>query len=173
MKMNKTGLLVIGLLLVGIIVLTIFSYEPEGEVIDQAKEIAEVTFHKDNIKSTRTVDNFSLYLPEELTVDQEENSNLVLSKEEQIYLLFYNPLESSKSELNFQSAQAAGNYVLLESFTDDQRFGYIMVKTAKKDAFELQIGVGGVKITTITSKVHLVEDAELMMKMANSIAYES
>ncbi|WP_407272255.1 hypothetical protein [Radiobacillus sp. PE A8.2] len=148
----------------------------EEEVLEDVKGTAQTSFDDENIESNTDTETFSFYLPRGYEITEETKSNLLLNKGDQTIILFYNALESTTSNLNYQAAEAAGNYILLKSYEDDDRFGYVLVKafeSEEEESYELQIGVGGVKITTITTKGELVQDTEEMMQMANSIAYGS
>ncbi|MCT2535023.1 hypothetical protein NC661_02810 [Aquibacillus koreensis] len=147
--------------------------ETEEEVLKEAQDIASAKFEEESLESNQDVEHFSLFLPEGFTIVEETMNNLLLEKEDKTYILFYNPLEEKTSRLNYEAANAMGNFTLLESFETDDRFGYISVTTSgdEEASYELQIGVGGAKITTMTTLDDLVEDTETLMQMANSIAY--
>ncbi|MDL4839387.1 hypothetical protein [Aquibacillus rhizosphaerae] len=148
--------------------------QSEEEALKEARTIAESTFNSNSVEVNQDLEHFSLYLPNNFEIIEETQSNLILEKSDQTYILFYNALEETTSELNYQAAESAGHFTLLESFENSDRFGYIgVVSSEEEDTYELQIGVGGVKITTYTSVNDMEEDAEAMMQMANSIAYTS
>ncbi|MRH42816.1 hypothetical protein GH741_08975 [Aquibacillus halophilus] len=147
------------------------SLKSEEQVLEETQEVAINTFQQESVDTNTELENFSLYLPGGFEITEETMSNLILQRDDQTYILFYNALEDTTSELNYKAAESIDESTLLESFEDENRFGYIKVLSTEEDSYELQIGVGGVKITTRTSKDQLVEDTEEMMKMANSIAY--
>lgn len=141
----------------------------EEEVIKETKDAAKETFSaEEGIEVNKELENFSLYLPDDLTVKDATASNVILKNGDQTYIVFYNKLELPTSKLNYKSAQR-DDALLIESFSDQDKFGYIRVLASEDDKYELQIGIGGVKITTYTEKSDLVEDARELMKMARSI----
>lgn len=170
MKINRSGLFVIASMIIVITIVTALSIEPEETTVKKAGQLAEELFKEDAVKANKELEFFSLYLPDHFEIKEESKNNLILDKDGQTFILFYNALENTMSELNFQAAAAIEDYSLLKSFSDNKRFGYIFVGETP-NGFELQIGVGGVKITTFTTQAKLREDTESMMKMANSIAY--
>ncbi|MBM7572830.1 hypothetical protein [Aquibacillus albus] len=142
----------------------------EEKVLEDVEIAAEKIFKQEkSISPNKELKSISVYLPVDFTVTEESTSNVILEKGDQTFILFYNPLEDSKSELNYEAASAADNIVLLESLEDDDRFGYISVLELKDDRYELQLGIGGVKITTRTSMGNLENDAENMMEIVSSI----
>ncbi|MFD2046365.1 hypothetical protein ACFSTA_10705 [Ornithinibacillus salinisoli] len=167
--MKKSTMFVIGLLSLFIIIISFYTYESEDMIIEDVSRVAENSFHEHTeIETTFEATSFSFYLPEGLEVDEEDASNVILHSGEQTYIIFYNQFEEPTSELNYNNAKT-DQAVLLESFEDEEKFGYIRVIPKEEKAYELQIGIGGVKITTITSTSKIEEDTEELMKTARSI----
>ncbi|GAA5416386.1 hypothetical protein Pryu01_01420 [Paraliobacillus ryukyuensis] len=142
----------------------------QEEALSAVKENASTVFHEEPLQSNEQFDNFSIYIPDGYNVVDESKSNLILESGNQTYILFYNALESTTSQLNYQAAESNGNNELLEAFETEERFGYVRVTGLDKD-YELQVGIGGVKITTQTTLSNMAEDVKEMMQMANSMAY--
>ncbi|WP_058307060.1 hypothetical protein [Gracilibacillus massiliensis] len=171
MKFEKTGLVVISFLFVFLVGISIMSIQPKEEVLTNAIEVAEQQFEQESKEQNKQVENFSLYLPEGYEVEEQNNSNLLLNKEEKTFILFYNKLETRTSRLNYEAAKEINNHEWLEAFEDKERFGYINIMV-RDEVFEVELGVGGVKVTTRSSKEELVSDVGDMMDIASSIAYE-
>ncbi|GGM26336.1 hypothetical protein GCM10011351_09980 [Paraliobacillus quinghaiensis] len=142
----------------------------EEEALNLVEEAAKATFEADTIEPNQEVEGFSVYLPDDFEIVEETESNLLLESGDQMFILFYNALEASTSQLNYQTAEANDNYSLLQSFEDNERFGYVKVAETE-EIYELQVGVGGVKITTQTTLETMEDDTIAMMQMATSIAY--
>lgn len=159
-----------GMLLIMLVSILAGCSPSEEEALASVEEIANASFEQEALDANQTFDNFSIYIPSGFEVTEESQSNLILEQGSQTYILFYNALENSTSKLNYQAAEANGNHQLLESFENEDRFGYVKVTKLEKD-YELQVGIGGVKITTQSSLSNMEEDTEAMMQMANSIAY--
>ncbi|MFC4403618.1 hypothetical protein [Gracilibacillus xinjiangensis] len=173
MKQEKAGLVVIIILLAAFIGISVWSIVPTEQVLEEAVKIAEEQFQQEKEAATHEVTDFSLYLPEGYEIEEETSNNLLLKQEDQTYILFYNSFENETSQLNYEAIQDSDNQLKLEAFEDDNRFAYISIIEHDGHSYQLQIGVGGVKITTISDMDNLVHDAEQMMKMANSVAYEN
>lgn len=171
MKGKKTGLIIIFFLILCFIGISMWSVKPVEEVLSDAVEVAEKQFKDHSGEINTELAHFSIFLPEGFNVEEQSAHNLILTKEEQTYILFYNELESEASRLNYNAVSDENkNSKWLESFEDNERFGYIYI-TELEEQFEVQLGVGGVKVTTISSQERLLEDVNDMMEMANSLAY--
>lgn len=160
-----------------IIVLFLFSLsgcslKSEDKVMDDTAEIVKQTF-KDaaTIQANNDVNSNPIYIPSHLEIESGDKTNLILKEADQTYIVFHNTIENSRSELNFQAAKTS-DALVLESFSDNEKFGYIRVLPDEGKGYELQIGIGGVKITTYTTKAKLEKDAEELMKMAKFLVQD-
>lgn len=165
---NPTHILLIIILSV-IITLVGCKDQSEEEVVEEALDIAEKTFTSlQTVTPNTELGHLSLYLPKHIKADEVDENNMILSDAKQTYILFYNELEEPTSELNYQMAETDGA-LLLETFQSPEKFGYIRILTEEDNGYQIQIGVGGVKITTYTTKKEIVNHAEELMKIALSI----
>lgn len=171
MKREKTGIAVIFLLLVFLFSISIWSIQPVEEVLNEAVEEAEEQFYEKPIEPNIQLNHFSLFLPDNFEVEEQSDYNLILDKDGQTFILFYNALEEKSSRLNFEEAKQRSNHSQrLESFEEQDRFGFVHI-LENNEQFEIQLGVGGVKVTTISSTGEMEENVGNMMKIANSLAY--
>lgn len=146
--------------------------QSEEEAIKDAKKYAENVFNSnEKVETNHTLDSFSMFLPENLEVAEEDMSNVVLKDGDQTYIVFYNSLEDPLSKLSYKvAATKSKDSLLLETFEDPKKFGYMRILPHKdENKYELQVGVGGVKITTYTTKGNLDNDSKEIMKIARSI----
>ncbi|MBP1947839.1 hypothetical protein [Virgibacillus litoralis] len=158
-----------------LVTLTACSMQTEEEAIKDAKESAKKIFNSDEkIETNHKLDSFSMYLPNSLEVKEEDENNVILKDGDQTFIVFYNNLEDPLSKLSYNSAAAKSDKaLLLETFEDKNKFGYMrIIPHNQEEDYELQIGVGGVKITTYTSRRNLSDDSEELMKIAQSIALQ-
>ena len=170
--MPKPTYIVSALLLIFIIVLSVYSYQSEESIIEQAGNTAnEIFFNKDIPKDNYTGEHFSFYLPEPMEVEEVDNFNAMLKSGDKTIIIFYNTLEDNLSKLNYEAAKTE-EAVLFESFEDDNKFGYVRILPFDTEGkFEIQIGVGGVKVTTISTKSEAINDAGNLMNIALSIVH--
>jgi len=151
-----------------LLMITACNMKSEATILKEVEEVSEAMFEeKESIKANHQLDSLTLYIPEHLTIDEEDDSNIILSNQDQIYIIFINHLEKPTSKLNYKAAQNS-QALLMKSFQDNDSFGYIQVIPEDDNTYELQIGVGGIKITTLTNKRKVVTDAEDLMKIAIS-----
>lgn len=158
-----------------IIVLSWASMETEEETIQDTLKTAEKVFNSsEKIVANHTQGPFSMYLPKSLEITEQDESNVILKNDDQTYIVFYNSLEDPLSRLGYELATAGNeDAILLETYEDKDKFGYIRLLPRDEADYELQIGVGGVKITTYTSKDALKNDSANLMKIACSIALQN
>ena len=161
---------VIVVMLTFITILVSCNPKSEEEVIQEAEDIAQKTFtSSQTITPNQELDHLSLYLPNHLEIEEIDENNIILSDNKQTYIIFYNNLEDPTSELNYQIASNR-DALLLEAFQDEEKFGYIQIISEDEDKYEIQIGVGGAKITTYTNKNRMINHVEELMEIALSIA---
>ncbi|MEC5421890.1 hypothetical protein QGM71_00090 [Virgibacillus sp. C22-A2] len=170
--MKNSTRLVIGIMLVFIVVVSSCGTKSEEEALIDAKKMAEDIFvNNEPIETNYELNNMAFYLPGSVEVTDEVDSNIILSDSDRTYIVFYNKIENPLSKLNYSTAQSP-NALLLESFSNDKKFGYIRILPDEEREYELQVGVGGVKVTTFTTKMKMDDDARELMKVARSIAVQ-
>ncbi|MFC0522280.1 hypothetical protein ACFFGV_01590 [Pontibacillus salicampi] len=146
-------------------------FTTEKKAIEKATGAAKQEVKREDVKVNKELDDISLYLPEKMAVISEESNNLILQEDDQKYILFYNPFEKQTNDTFYLSAKEAKDIRSISSFELKDRFGYIRIIALDDNAYELQVGVGGAKMTTETTKRAMEEDARDMMKMVRSIQY--
>ncbi|TCT19913.1 hypothetical protein EDD68_11642 [Melghiribacillus thermohalophilus] len=144
----------------------------EEQIIDDTERAVKDAFLADPTEATEETDSLSLYVPEKMDMADATEYNLVLQDGDQTYLLFFNPLEEDASRLLYESANK--NDVLIDStFQSEEQFGYVVAVPYNDDGqYELIVGLGGKRISTVSEKRNLAEDAGLMMEMVRSISYK-
>ena len=141
------------------------------EAISQSKKIAETAFKEKQMKTTESTNGIRYYLPKGFNVENEMENNIILLKGKEEYILFVNPEEPFTSEVVFNEMKSAKENAETDTFKTNDRFGYISINPAKDKKFELIVGIGGVKMTTLTSANNMVENTKDMMEIANSVQY--
>lgn len=153
-----------------LIILIVGCSKSEEKVLEEADETAKRIFTQEEfVEVNYTDDSLSFYLPQYLhIVDQDEN-NIILEGKDNKYVIFINNLEDSTSQLHFESLRNE-DALLIKSYEREDIFGYIQIlEMTEDDQYELQIGIGGVKITTYTTLKEIVKETEELMKTAKSI----
>lgn len=140
------------------------------ETLNDAKIAAETVFKNEQLTKTNyDLDDISFYLPKKLVVKEKVESNIILEDGKQTYIVFYNEHEKPTSKLYYKTTEN-DEALSYKSFKDDSKFGYLQILPDEGKGFEMQVGIGGVKITTYTKKRKMEKDAEELMKIVKSIA---
>ncbi|MCU9614244.1 hypothetical protein OEV98_11795 [Caldibacillus lycopersici] len=144
-----------------------------SEEQDKAKENAVEAFEANNINPNNSIENFSVYLPSGMDVDESDPNNIVLSNGSKLYLLFINPNENESSKVIYETTlNSTENIRLKETFEKDNRFGFIIINDVSEDLYELTVGIGGTKLTTETDAANIAHEAKLMMEIVSSIEFD-
>lgn len=172
MKKNIT-LLFPGLLIL-LFVISGCNKTTEEEVFKHIGDAVESAFATDEAEPNENLELFNLYMPDQFNIIEDSPNNLIFAEGNQMYILFYNTFEDEQSELFYLSAKANGSYSLIDTYHNEpeERFGYLKIAD-REDTYQLEVGIGGVKITTQTSLDQIEEDAVKMMTMINSIEFDS
>ncbi|WP_164668327.1 hypothetical protein [Virgibacillus doumboii] len=171
---NSIIIVIVSSILIAVLSLT--GVQTEEEAVQDAITAAKKVFNSnEKIEVNHSKGSFSMYLPDSLEVTEHDASNVILKNGDQTYIVFYNSLEDPLSKLGYKSvASKSESALLLETYEDEDKFGYIRIlENDEGESYELQIGVGGVKVTTYTSKAALENDSKNLMKMARSIALQN
>ncbi|WP_152983723.1 hypothetical protein [Peribacillus muralis] len=137
---------------------------------EKAVKAAEVAFRDDDKQPNVEVGLIHVYLPRGFKVEEEDDNNVIIKQADKAYLLFVNPNEKEDSSVLFLAIKKqAGQYLVLHSFQNDDKFGFVSIKESMKEKYELAVGIGGVKLTTETDKDRLKNDAKQMMEVVSSI----
>jgi len=159
----------ISLLLIGLTILIVSGCGlSEEEVLENISETIQTSFNRQSPEPNVEFDHFNIYFPENIEIIEESDGNLIFNDQDQTYILFYNQLEPPTSDAFYLAEKRRGNYLLLESYQDDERLIYVKVSEVEED-FELQVGVGGLRLTTHVSLRELEDTFNQMVDMINSI----
>lgn len=140
-----------------------------ANAVDKAKEIFQ---DETPVNVNYEAEDFPLYVPKRFDINSADEHNVILQDGDQKYIVFYNELEDSRSKLHYNEAKTIGT-LAFEAFEDEGKFGYIRIMPDEGEGYEIQVGIGGVKITTLTKKGNMEKDAEEMMNIAKSIVANS
>ncbi|MCA1319922.1 hypothetical protein LC085_08340 [Bacillus tianshenii] len=141
---------------------------------DASKETlkaVEESLSEEKKEANEASDQFSYYLPPEYEVDSAATNNIVLTHKEQTYILFINPFEPDDSKVIYESTlEGYESPEVEETFSKDGEFGYVIIDRLEKEEFyEITVGVGGVKMTTVTDPDNMEKSADTMMEIVSSV----
>ncbi|WP_144510896.1 hypothetical protein [Bacillus sp. FJAT-22090] len=142
------------------------------EQVDDGIENAKVAFQGDAEKPNEKINNLKLFLPSGFSIEEKsDESNIILSKGKESFILFINPNELPGSRLYYDLMMADTNLKIIEENTFEQngRFGFAAVIENSGDQYELITSIGGIKLTTISKEHNVAENLEKMMMIVRSI----
>lgn len=152
------------LVLAGLIFTPMFINENKNAIDEAAK-----AFQNKPLKSDNNIQGISIFLPQGFIIETEEATNFVVKKGSQRYLIYVNRLEKKTSKQVYQNVLNTGaHFTINETFKDGYRFGFLLAEKTD-DKIELTVGVGGFKMTTMTTRSNMAADARNMMRIINSI----
>ncbi|MGO4888757.1 hypothetical protein ACJ2A9_13425 [Anaerobacillus sp. MEB173] len=143
------------------------------EMIEETKNTFIEGFHQERVEANEETAEIHYFLPSSFSVSDVSENNVIFEKGNQPFLLFYNPAEGLDSQVNMErDLEFKEEALLFETIDSEGRFGYIMVVPEESDQYTLVIGVGGMKITTMSSLSDLSASAKDMIEVLNSISYK-
>lgn len=123
-------------------------------------------------KVTETVGRIQFYLPYGFKVEKtEDNVNILLSKDDNSYILFVNKHEDKDSKLLYALLKQDDSKKIIEETTFEQNnvFGFSAVVKNAQGAYEVIASYGGVKMTTLSTEKEIAENIEDMLKIVRSV----
>jgi hypothetical protein len=142
----------------------------DEEITKTTIELTEQEFESKTKKPNKESALFSYYLPEEFSVKETNKFNVLLEKGNQDYILFVNENEEKNSKVSYETlAEEFNKPFISETFSDNDRFGYLFVNKLEKNRYEVTVGIGGTKLTTVAKSTNVSDSAKNMMDIAASI----
>lgn len=135
-------------------------------------EKAEKAFHAEPAERNEEVNGIEFYKPTRYTIDESsDEQNIVLKKDDDLFILFINPKESNDSKLFYELLLEQKRKVIAEKvLSTEEMFGFISImETAEEDVVELIASVGGAKISTQTTTNKMKTYLPEMMDIVRSI----
>lgn len=136
-------------------------------------ESAKVAFQGDAEKPNEKVNDINIFIPSGFSIEEESNeTNIILSKGKESFILFINPNELPSSQLYYDLMTSDKNLKVLEEKTFEQngRFGFAAIIVNSEEKYELITSIGGIKLTTISDQQDVAKNLEKMMLIVRSIS---
>lgn len=144
----------------------------EEQTVD-GLENAKIAFQGDAEKPNEKVDDINIFIPRGFSIEEEsDETNIILSKGNDSYILFINPNELPSSQLYYDLMTSNSNLNVLEKKTFEQngRFGFAAIIKNSEEKYELITSIGGIKLTTISAQQDIANNLEKMMLIVRSIS---
>jgi len=165
------GRAIISILFLSLLFLTGCSVSIE-DATQKSVDTFEETFKAQPLETSEDTDIFAYHLPTGFTIDSESENNIVLTQEEQTYLLFVNPFEPKDSEVLYDSTKVnLSNLLVDHTVTDEGRLGYLLISPVdgEEEFYEVTVGLGGEKMTTVTDTSNMEASTKSMMEIISSV----
>lgn len=144
----------------------------EEQTVD-GLENAKVAFQDDAEKPNEKVNDMNIFIPSGFSIEEEsDETNIILSKGDDSFILFINPNELQSSQLYYDLMMADSNLEVLDKKTFEQngRFGFAAIIENSEEKYELITSIGGIKLTTISEQQDIANNLENMMLIVRSIS---
>ncbi|UGB29839.1 hypothetical protein [Metabacillus sp. B2-18] len=137
-----------------------------NDSIDHTKQ----AFDNEELEVNEETEQFSFYLPNDFKIKEKNDYNVLLEDGNKSYILFVNLKEPKSSKVSYKTlTEQYQEPFISKTFEQKGRFGYLFVVKIAENKYEVTVGVGGTKVTTEVKGNDVVEDAEAMMMIANSV----
>ena len=143
----------------------------EQEAIDSSIQLFEVALGEDKKEANAEAEKFSYYLPSTFMVESEVNNNIVLENKDQTYILFVNPFESASSEVVYETTLSFYEKPIANKTLEfNDQFVFLLVEKGPSDnTYEVIVGIGGTKMTTITEVSTMKQSVQHMLDIIKSV----
>lgn len=143
------------------------------EELKETAAAAEAAMETPADKINQTFDDISYHLPFGFEVESESANNIILKNGSKTYILFFNPHEGDNSKIVYDATVNQSSFEMNETFEKNDRFGFLLVKKAEDQLYEVTAGIGGVKLTTQAKTKVLHSEVKTMMEIVNSVRMKS
>ncbi|MFS1517573.1 hypothetical protein V1503_14210 [Bacillus sp. SCS-151] len=142
------------------------------EEITQTKDQMTTLSQSEPSEPNKSNEQFSYFLPDNMRIEDDESlNNIVFIEGKQQYILFVNPQEDVKSKVLYEDIKkSSGDNIIDETIESDEDFTYTVVNQTEDKSYEVTVGIGGVKMTTVTKANAISESAEKMLNIVKSVS---
>jgi len=159
-------------ILLGVLIIAACGKTIEEEKV-KAEGNVEKAFEAKSENANEEIQSIKFNLPSGFSIKDESPNNIILEKGDHPYILFYNPNEDHKSKALYDGVVENANKVITnKTFSDEERFGYLVINEMDKEMYEVTVGIGGIKATSESDLKNLATDAELLMKVVKSTSFK-
>ncbi|WP_227936557.1 hypothetical protein [Alkalihalobacillus deserti] len=115
-------------------------------------------------------DKVEFHLPRGFEVLEEQEYNVVLQKDDQLFVLFHQPSEPLTSKIRLkEDMESAEKAIIYEVLETDEKVSYLIVEKGQEEGLLLvKTAVGGAKISTLSTYKRLEDDIDAMTEIVLS-----
>lgn len=147
---------------------------PVEEQLDNGMKNVETTFNEGPKETNTEIGKINVFLPTGYTIEEsEDHTNYLLKKGDHHFILFVNPNEQKNSHLLYDlfKENQAKEIVEEKKLEAKDSFGFTAILENDEDSYELIVGSGGVKISTLSSGKNMDVILQEMMQIAHSVTF--
>ncbi|MFV8827619.1 hypothetical protein ACNSTQ_07345 [Alkalihalobacterium sp. APHAB7] len=146
----------------------------EEEAIETSQQVFSERFASEEIVEVNYEgEQIDFYLPRGMEVTEEIDFNIQLEKDNQIFLLFFIPVEPWDSEVHLiRDQEFEIDAVAFEVLEAEDKLGYLSISPSEEGLYKIIVGLGGAKITTLSAVENAVESTEIMTEILHSVQYK-
>ncbi|WP_027964214.1 hypothetical protein [Halalkalibacillus halophilus] len=155
-----------------VVTLVIFAAcsQSEEEALNDAENRLKDAFLSTEINEENySLNMLDIYKPEELEVSEDRNYNVIFTDGERPFVLFINEFEAPNSKWFYNNLEENEEELFLSTFENEDAFTYLHAIQSDEDQMEIHLGIGGIKMSTISNVNQVEEDVEMMINMIRSI----
>ncbi|KIL43891.1 hypothetical protein [Jeotgalibacillus soli] len=169
--MKKASLFPVFLLLCTFLFACSTTIEDEKE---KTLEEVEQLFTDEPKRTNEDTEALSLRLPFGVSMVEESDHNIILEKSNATFVLFHHFNEQAGNDVIYTMTvnHVDDPWLINETFEEDDRFGYVLVRQMDEEHYELVTGINHAKITTISDLDSLSSNAKWMMETVSSVKWE-
>lgn len=169
--MKKASLLVAFLVMSTVLFACSATIEEEKE---KTLEDVEQIFNEGPKKTNEDIDELSFRLPFRASIVEESDHNVVIERSNETFVLFHHRNEEAGNDVIYSMTTNSNDQIWMvnETFEDDGRFGYVLLRELEDEKYEIVTGIDHVKMTTVSELEDVSSNAKWMMETVRSAEWK-
>lgn len=142
----------------------------EEEALELGRQAYIDRINQDPQQPNVTKDEIEFHLPRGFEIVEEQEYNILLQQNDQLFILFHQPSEPATSTIRLrEDMESAGRAMIYEVLETEEKVSYLIVEEAEEEGLLLvKTALGGAKVSTLTTYQRLKDDIDAMTKMVHS-----
>ncbi|MFC0562015.1 hypothetical protein [Halalkalibacter alkalisediminis] len=142
----------------------------EEEALELGRQAYIVSIEEETEQSNVEMDEVQIFLPRGFEVIEEQEYNILLQQDDQLFVLFHQPSEPPTSTIRLkEDMESAGTAIIYEVRETDELVSYLIVEEGEEEGLLLvKTAVGGAKISTLSTYKRLENDISAMTQIVHS-----
>ncbi|TDL34277.1 hypothetical protein E2R51_00740 [Jeotgalibacillus sp. S-D1] len=160
-------------LLAAFLILSAFLFACSASIEDEKKktlEDVEHIFNEEAKKTNEETDEISFRLPFTASVAEESEHNVIIERSNNTFVLFHHRNDEAGNDViyNMTTGSTEEPWLVNETFEEEGRFGYVLLRQVDEEQVEIVTGINDVKMTTVSEVKDVSSNAKWMMETVRS-----